>query len=67
MTDDPKQTARKPQMQIVMPDGYYWVLCDGEWYVANWLNGQWWFTGIDLPLSTECIDEVGERVVRRKD
>lgn len=64
---DPRKSSQEAEVQVLMPEGYYWVLCDGEWYVAEWLNGEWWFTSMPTSLPMEGIDEIGERIVRSTD
>jgi len=49
-------------------DGFYWVLFQREWQVAEWntsISKKWYIVGLGEAISERHIDEVDERRVYR--
>jgi hypothetical protein len=45
--------------------GYYWVLYQGNWEVAEFTDNRWWVTGTCIPRENHDFEEIDENQIKR--
>jgi len=46
---------------------YYWVLWGDRWRIAEWFDGEWWFTGSEVPKAADAVDTYEGPITRATD
>ena len=42
--------------------GWYWVMIQGEWMVAQWSLGEFYICGVPVSVPEDQLQKIGERI-----